>query len=471
MKKHYSTAMDMAVLACAAMNNETFARIVSTRTVNVNGRTLTNDNKLLSYVDGCIGLKTGYTKAAGRTLVSCARRNGQRLVAVTLQDGNDWADHAALYDYGFAAYPAQRAMTIGETVGTLAVIGGLTTSVPLVAADSFSWPLAQGEKLDIRFDLPESLQAPVSAGTSAGQAVFSLAGKEVGRVELLCGSDVLLAIQTPPQSAAPSAVTAETAEHAWRDKSRAPRARFVVSITKGGGAAWKNDYKSCWRPRAMFPPQQRDWLAAGRVRVNGRTAQIGDRADPDRDDVQVDGVPLSKKENKTYILLNKPRGICDRFFRRKGPSTVAELVRDAGTRVFPVGRLDMDSEGLLLLTNDGELMQRLIHPSFQIDKTYQVDVNGFQADSAVKLSSITELDGEAIHQATVEVISKAADRARLSVVIHEGKNRQIRRMCAACGLTVRRLRRVREHTLELGDLPVGEVAASDGGGTTAPLGE
>lgn len=196
-EKHYSTAKDMAVLACAAMNNETFARIVSTRTVTVGGRTLTNHNKLLSYVDGCIGLKTGYTKAAGRTLVSCAQRNGQRLVAVTLQDGNDWADHAALYDYGFSAYPAQQAMTIGETVGTLAVTGGLSSSVPLVAADSFSWPLAQGEKLEVRFELPESLRAPVAAGTSAGQAVFSLSGKEVGRVELLCGSDTLLAIQPP----------------------------------------------------------------------------------------------------------------------------------------------------------------------------------------------------------------------------------------------------------------------------------
>jgi len=196
-EKHYSTAKDMAVLACAAMNNETFARIVSTRTVTVGGRTLTNHNKLLSYVDGCIGLKTGYTKAAGRTLVSCVRRNGQRLVAVTLQDGNDWADHASLYDYGFSTYPAQRAITIGETVGTLAVTGGLTTSLPLVAADSFSWPLAQGEKLEVRFELPKSLRAPVTAGTSAGQAVFSLNGKEVGRVELLCGRDALPAIQPP----------------------------------------------------------------------------------------------------------------------------------------------------------------------------------------------------------------------------------------------------------------------------------
>ena len=196
-ENHYSTAMDMAVLACAAMDNPTFARIVSTRSVTVGGRTLTNHNKLLGYVDGCIGLKTGYTKAAGRTLVSCTRRNGQRLVAVTLQDGNDWADHAALYDYGFSAYPTQRAMTIGETVGTAAVTGGLTGAVPLVAADSFSWPLTRGEELQVRFDMTEELRAPISAGTLAGQAVFSLSGTEVGRVELLCGSDSLLAIQPP----------------------------------------------------------------------------------------------------------------------------------------------------------------------------------------------------------------------------------------------------------------------------------
>ena len=196
-EQHYSTARDMAVLACAAMNNETFARIVSTRTVTVGGRTLTNHNKLLSYVDGCIGLKTGYTKAAGRTLASCARRGGQRLVAVTLQDGNDWADHAALYDFGFSEYPAHRAMTIGETVGTLAVTRGVNTAVPLVAAESFSWPLARGEELEVRFELPESLAAPVTAGTPVGQAVFRLSGAEVGRVELLCGSNALPAIQPP----------------------------------------------------------------------------------------------------------------------------------------------------------------------------------------------------------------------------------------------------------------------------------
>ena len=99
---HYSTARDMARLACAAVENETLVRMASTRSVTIGGRTMTNHNKLLNQIEGCIGLKTGYTMAAGRTLVSCVERNGQRLVAVTLQDGNDWADHAALYDWGFA---------------------------------------------------------------------------------------------------------------------------------------------------------------------------------------------------------------------------------------------------------------------------------------------------------------------------------------------------------------------------------
>ncbi len=213
------------------------------------------------------------------------------------------------------------------------------------------------------------------------------------------------------------------------------------------------------------------WLAAGRVTVNGRAARIGDRADPDQDDVRIDGAPLRGRGNKTYILLNKPRGYVTTLSDEMGRPTVAELVRDAGARVYPVGRLDMDSEGLLLLTDDGELMQRLIHPSFRIDKTYQVDVDGFKTNSAVKLSSITDIDGETICPATVEVLFQNRDHARLSVVIHEGKNRQIRRMCAKCGLTVRRLRRVREHTLELGDLPEGKWRRLTEAETAALLGE
>lgn len=189
-EKHYSTARDMAKLACAAMKNETLVRIVSTRSVTIGGRTMTNHNKLLAFMDGCIGLKTGYTRAAGRTLVSCAERNGQRLVVVTLQDGNDWADHQSLYEYGFSTYPAQRAAILGKTFERVAVQGGLSATVPLVAADSFSWPVAAGENLTARVELDGTLTAPLTAGKRVGQAVFALNGNEVGRVDLLCGMSV-----------------------------------------------------------------------------------------------------------------------------------------------------------------------------------------------------------------------------------------------------------------------------------------
>ena len=199
-----------------------------------------------------------------------------------------------------------------------------------------------------------------------------------------------------------------------------------------------------------------EWLEAGLVTVNGRAARVGDKADPERDDVRLDGAPLQRQARSVCILLNKPRGYVTTLSDERGRPTVAELVRGVPERVYPVGRLDMDSEGLLLLTNDGALTQRLLHPSFRIDKTYEVDVSGFQPDSAAVLSAVRELDGEPVSPAQVTVLSRSGERARLSVVIHEGKNRQIRRMCAQCGLTVRRLRRVQEHTLTLGSLPPGK---------------
>ena len=185
-----ATARDMARLACAAVENETLVRMASTRSVTIGGRTMTNHNKLLNQIEGCIGLKTGYTMAAGRTLVSCVERNGQRLVAVTLQDGNDWADHAALYDYGFSTYPAKLGASLGQTIQRVQVENGMSATVPLVAADSFAWPLAEGESLELDVELAGSLRAPIRAGRRAGEAVFSVNGKEVGRVALLYGADV-----------------------------------------------------------------------------------------------------------------------------------------------------------------------------------------------------------------------------------------------------------------------------------------
>ena len=198
------------------------------------------------------------------------------------------------------------------------------------------------------------------------------------------------------------------------------------------------------------------YITAGRVTVNGVPAQLGQRADPDRDDIRVDGQPLSARPETVCLMLNKPRGYVSTLSDEKGRPTVADLVAECGVRVYPVGRLDLDSEGLLLLTNDGALTERLLHPRHQVDKTYRVWVYGRVSGVEDRLRAMRELEGEPIAPARVEVLRETPGTAVLAVTIHEGKNRQVRRMCAQCGLTVKRLRRVREGALELGDLPPGK---------------
>ena len=200
------------------------------------------------------------------------------------------------------------------------------------------------------------------------------------------------------------------------------------------------------------------YITAGRGTVNGQTALLGQRADLEQDDVRLDGKPLASKAEPVYILLNKPRGYVTTLSDEKGRRTVADLVKDCGTRVYPVGRLDLDSEGLLLLTNDGDLAQRLLHPRYETPKVYHVWVRGEVEDAVERLAQVTDLNGEPIRPAQVKFLHWETKEAllKLSITIHEGKNRQVRRMCAACGLEVARLRRVREHTLSLGRLRSGQ---------------
>ncbi len=199
-----------------------------------------------------------------------------------------------------------------------------------------------------------------------------------------------------------------------------------------------------------------EWIAAGRVIVNGRIARVGDKADPDRDTVLVDGSPLRGAAQHVYLMLHKPRGYVTTLSDERGRRTAAELVADCGTRVYPVGRLDRDSEGLLLFTNDGQLTHALLHPSHQVDKTYIVSVTGAEDGSAERLAAVDKLDGESIVPAQVEELHRSGTAAEYRVVIHQGKKRQIRRMCAAAGLEVTRLCRVAEGTLRLGGLPPGK---------------
>lgn len=199
-----------------------------------------------------------------------------------------------------------------------------------------------------------------------------------------------------------------------------------------------------------------EMILAGRVTCNGQTCVLGQSADPMTDMILIDGKPLPKREEAVYILLHKPRGYVTTLQDEKGRKNAAQLVADCGVRVYPVGRLDMDSEGLLIFTNDGEFANKLMHPSHEVEKEYKVTVTGYSAAGFEKLKCPVILDGYKIRPPKVSLIAQSAKRATLSVTIHEGRNRQVRRMCAIAGMEVKRLVRVREGVLCLGDLKPGK---------------
>ena len=192
------------------------------------------------------------------------------------------------------------------------------------------------------------------------------------------------------------------------------------------------------------------WIESGRVTVNGIVARLGDKADPEMDEILVDGKPLNpKKEERTYLMLNKPRGYVTTLSDEKGRKNVAQLVSGCGVRVWPVGRLDLDSEGLLIMTDDGDLTNKLLHPSHEVEKEYLVWVTGDVDAGLPVLSAPMVLDGDRLAPAKVRRGKTSGDVTQLSVIIHQGKNRQVRRMCAQAGLHVLRLKRVREGSVWL----------------------
>ena len=205
-------------------------------------------------------------------------------------------------------------------------------------------------------------------------------------------------------------------------------------------------------------------IADGRVRVNGNTAKLGDTADETEDVIQVDGVRLKKPPAKRYIMLNKPRGYVTTMQCEKGRRNVSDLVQDCGERVYPVGRLDMYSEGLLIMTNDGSFANSMMHPKGEIAKVYHVWVSNYNERSLLVMRSSIEIDGRKTKPANVQVLHQSEGMAMLEFTITEGRNRQIRRLCEAAGVTVTRLKRIKEGELALGELPVGkwrELTAED----------
>ncbi len=197
---HYSTAKDMAVLAAYAMENPIFAQTVSTKTVNIKDRTLRNHNRLLWQVEGADGVKTGYTKASGRILVSSATRQGRRLIAVTMNDPNDWQDHKTLLEQGFSDYQVCKIVSQGDCLGNLQIAGGQCGSVALLAAEDFAYALTQTEDPQIIRSGPGFVYAPVVQGQEAGFAYVCLGDKVIGKIPLIFG-DTIEQIPEPEKSA------------------------------------------------------------------------------------------------------------------------------------------------------------------------------------------------------------------------------------------------------------------------------
>ncbi len=187
---HYSTARDMAKLAAYAMDNPIFYQTVSTKTVTAGGRSLRNHNKLLWQLEGADGVKTGFTKKAGRILVSSCTREGRRLVCVTMNDGNDWQDHKTLMENGFANFTVRQIVNKGDCLGSVSVISGETGKVELLTKENFSYSLSPGEQPEIVISKPDFVYAPVVQGQEAGYAYVCLNGKTVGKIPLIYGKTV-----------------------------------------------------------------------------------------------------------------------------------------------------------------------------------------------------------------------------------------------------------------------------------------
>ena len=181
-------------------------------------------------------------------------------------------------------------------------------------------------------------------------------------------------------------------------------------------------------------------ILAGRVTCNGRVCLLGESADPDVDEILLDGKPLPSGCEYTYMMLHKPRGYVTTLSDEKGRKDITQFISDCNCRVYPVGRLDMDSEGLLILTNDGEFANKLMHPKHEVNKTYRVYVKQYSPEGLESLGRPVTLDGYTIKK----------------VIIHEGRNRQVRRMCDIAGMPVERLIRVAEGPVRLGSLPLGK---------------
>ena len=435
----------MALLAKKALQNQQFREICSSTQRKVAFEepakqvSFTNHNKLLSLYPDCIGVKTGYTESAGRCLVSAAERDDTLLIAVTLDAPDDWNDHATLLDYGFSQ--VEPIPLEGEDVKvTLPVVGSQTPWVYARGSNggNVSLPCGASSQLERRVLIPKFLYAPIKAG------------------EQNWGNSLVL----------PGCLGGHSPHHRGRNSPcRGKRTQLLgTALRKGDINKGVRNLPEKSRLQKILAAsgvasrrKAEELIAAGRVTVNGRVAHLGDSALPGKDKIALDGQLLGGGEKKIYLALHKPRGFVTTLHDERGRKCVAQLVADVGERVYPVGRLDKDSEGLLLLTNDGDFANRVSHPKRHVAKTYRVTVRpSVTEDQLNQISTGIVIEGRRTAPAKVRVLQEEPGRVVLEIVLYEGRNREIRKMCEALGLEVARLKRIAVGPVRLGMLPQGK---------------
>ncbi len=441
-QKHHSTAYDMALLAKEALQNQQFREICSSTQRKVAFEepakqvSFTNHNKLLSLYPDCIGVKTGYTESAGRCLVSAAERDGTLLIAVTLDAPDDWNDHATLLDYGFSQ--VEPIPLEGEDVKvTLPVVGSQTP-----------WVYARGSN-------GGNVSLPCGASSQLERHIVKipLCTDKSGRANW--GNSLVL----------PGCLGGHSPHHRGRNSPcRGKRTQLLgTAFRKGDINKGVRNLPEKSRLQKILAAsgvasrrKAEELIAAGRVTVNGRVAHLGDSALPGKDKIALDGQLLGGGE-KDLLALHKPRGFVTTLHDERGRKCVAQLVADVGERVYPVGRLDKDSEGLLLLTNDGDFANRVSHPKRHVAKTYRVTVRpSVTEDQLNQISTGIVIEGRRTAPAKVRVLQEEPGRVVLEIVLYEGRNREIRKMCEALGLEVARLKRIAVGPVRLGMLPQGK---------------
>ncbi len=345
-----------------------------------------------------IGVKTGFTDEAGRCLVSASVRNGITLICVTLNDRNDWQDHEVLYDYGFGQLSLQEVTFPADW--TLPVTGGTTGTAAVAPAETLTVGVKDGNMPAWSYQLntPPFLYAPLTAGQEAGTWKLLLDGRVAAQGRLLVQSAVTY--QEKRQSRNPEAGGNGCC------KNRAK---------KESNRKWKNtNSKTAGRCRILFRRQAEKLISDGKVKVNGHPVKLGDKATlADLITVGGERVYLPRKKQYRYLMLYKPRGYVTTTSDELNRRCVMDLLEDVEERVYPVGRLDKDSEGLLLLTNDGSFANGIMHPSRHISKTYRVTVRpDVTEEQLIALSGSMELDGKMTQPATVVCQDQGAGACR-----------------------------------------------------------